>query len=242
MEIIMKIGFFNEYLLQNVKGKIGLVFAIATAILTFCEVNQTVKYSILIISGVISFVIYLVSLIFANSMSFTTFKMGDSEISIQRGDIFSTKIYNNHEYIKVFAFNEYFDTQVDDDIISKRSLNGQFVLKNNIDVQVLNERIHGDIRLNEQHKISEDISRRVGNKIKYSLGSVFIYSDTLYSEILISINFILKLSESPKKGVKNFNATSGFLFSRIRITSANNLLLVSSFNKPWASSITMKSK
>ncbi|ASR69256.1 macro domain-containing protein [Leuconostoc mesenteroides] len=184
----MKIGFFNEYLLQNVKGKIGLVFAIATAILTFCEVNQTVKYSILIISGVISFVIYLVSLIFANSMSFTTFKMGDSEISIQRGDIFSTKIYNNHEYIKVFAFNEYFDTQVDDEIISKRSLNGQFVLKNNIDVQALNERIHGDIRLNEQHKISEDISRRVGNKIKYSLGSVFIYSDDIFLTALTHFN------------------------------------------------------
>ncbi|MBZ5971606.1 macro domain-containing protein [Leuconostoc gasicomitatum] len=184
----MKIGFFNEYLLQNVKGKIGLVFAIATAILTFCEVNQTVKYSILIISGVISFVIYLVSLIFANSMSFTTFKMGDSEISIQRGDIFSTKIYNNHEYIKVFAFNEYFDTQVDDEIISKRSLNGQFVLKNNIDVQALNERIHGDIRLNEQHKISEDISRRVGNKIKYSLGSVFIYSDDIFLTTLTHFN------------------------------------------------------
>nr|DAI52647.1 MAG TPA: hypothetical protein [Caudoviricetes sp.] len=184
----MKIGFFNEYLLQNVKGKIGLVFAIATAILTFCEVNQTVKYSILIISGVISFVIYLVSLIFANLMSFTTFKMGDSEISIQRGDIFSTKIYNNHEYIKVFAFNEYFDTQVDDEIISKRSLNGQFVLKNNIDVQALNERIHGDIRLNEQHKISEDISRRVGNKIKYSLGSVFIYSDDIFLTTLTHFN------------------------------------------------------
>lgn len=184
----MKIGFTNKYLLQNVKGKVGVVFAIATGILTFCDVNQNVKYSVLICSILLGLVIYIVSIILANLMSFTTFKMGDSEISIQKGDIFSPEIYDNHEYIKVFAFNEYFDTKVDDVIISRRSLNGQFILKNDIDVDELNHRINNDERLNEQHKIDVDDGRRAGNKIKYKLGSIFTYRDDIFLTALTHFN------------------------------------------------------
>lgn len=184
----MKIGFTNKYLLQNVKGKVGVVFAIATGILTFCDVNQNVKYGVLFCSILLGLVIYIVSIILANLMSFTTFKMGDSEISIQKGDIFAPEIYDNHEYIKVFAFNEYFDTKVDDVIISRRSLNGQFILKNNIDVDKLNHRINNDDRLNEQHKIDVDDDRRAGNKIKYRLGSVFTYRDDIFLTALTHFN------------------------------------------------------
>ncbi|KAA8371119.1 hypothetical protein FE410_05360 [Leuconostoc carnosum] len=184
----MKIGCINSYLLQNVKGKIGLVFAVASGILTFFDVNQSVKNTILISAIIISLLIYISNLIFANLMSFTTFKMGDSEVSVQKGDIFSSKIYNNHDYIKVFAFNEYFDTQVDDKIISKRSLNGQFILKNGIDVNLLNEAIHSDIRLNDQHKIAEQSDRTLGNKIQYELGSIFTYKDDIFLTALTHFN------------------------------------------------------
>lgn len=188
LEIKMKIGCINSYLLQNVKGKIGLVFAVASGILTFFDVNQSVKNTILISAIIISLLIYISNLIFANLMSFTTFKMGDSEVSVQKGDIFSSKIYNNHDYIKVFAFNEYFDTQVDDKIISKRSLNGQFILKNGIDVNLLNEAIHSDIRLNDQHKIAEQSDRTLGNKIQYELGSIFTYKDDIFLTALTHFN------------------------------------------------------
>lgn len=176
----MKIGLTNKYLLQNVKGQVGYVFAIASGMLTFADVSQNVKYTILGTTFFFSFLIYVGNLIFANSMFFTTFKMGESEIKIQKGDIFSTEIYDNPEFIKVINANDYFDTIVNEEIISKRSVHGQFLLRDDVDVHKLNINISNDKRLNGRHKVGTNDNRETGNKVRYELGSIFKYSDDIF--------------------------------------------------------------
>jgi hypothetical protein len=50
-----------------------------------------------------------------------TIKIDGTTVTVKAGDIF------NEEGLKAIAFNEYFDTVVDNSFISERSLNGIFL-------------------------------------------------------------------------------------------------------------------
>ncbi|KGB50927.1 hypothetical protein LH61_05400 [Leuconostoc mesenteroides P45] len=176
----MKISFANKYLLDNVTRQVGYVFAISSGILTFLDFSKNIKLFIFVGTLTISLVIYIANLIFANLMSFTTFKVGESEIRIQKGDIFSNEIFNNPDFIKVINANEYFDTIVNEEIISKRSVHGKFLLRSDVDVSQVNDAIKKDKRLNKRHKVGENLDREEGNQIKYELGSIFKYSDDVF--------------------------------------------------------------
>ncbi|ADG41466.1 hypothetical protein LKI_09635 [Leuconostoc kimchii IMSNU 11154] len=176
----MKIGFANKYLLDNVTRQVGYVFAISSVILTFLDFSKKIKLFIFVGTLILSLFIYIANLIFANLMSFTTFKVGESEIRIQKGDIFSNEIFNNPDFIKVINANEYFDTIVNEEIISKRSVHGKFLLRSDVDVSKVDDAIKKDKRLNKRHKVGENLDREEGNQIKYELGSIFKYSDDVF--------------------------------------------------------------
>lgn len=78
---------------------------------------------------------------------------------------------------KVIAFNEYFDTQVDEKIISSNTLNG-YVVKNLIkDVVQFDNKIQNDPYLKP---LKTDVRRANGGKTnKYELGSCFKYNDII---------------------------------------------------------------
>lgn len=176
----MKIGFANKYLLDNVTRQVGYVFAISSGILTFLDFSKKIKLFIFVGTLILSLFIYIANLIFANLMSFTTFKVGESEIRIQKGDIFSNAIFNNPDFIKVINANEYFDTIVNEEIISKRSVHGKFLLRSDVDISQVDDAIKKDKRLNKRHKVGENLDREEGNQIKYELGSIFKYSDDVF--------------------------------------------------------------
>ena len=80
-----------------------------------------------------------------------------SIFEITVGDIFEQ---DSNDY-KVIAFNEYFDTLVDNDLISETSLNGQYLLKKypkEEDIQKFNERVLNDRRLQKNIK-ETDVER-----------------------------------------------------------------------------------
>ncbi len=71
--------------------------------------------------GLILFLIYVIMWMRANLQNKTTLSINNSTVIIKTGDIFE------EEGLKVIAFNEYYDTQVDDIIIASNSLNGMYV-------------------------------------------------------------------------------------------------------------------
>ena len=95
-----------------------------------------------------------------------------SKVSILTGDLFEQSGF------KAIAFNEYFDTQVDDKVIAKKSLNGIYIEKYlNSSVEELDQALN-EYPFEEEDLIS-DGHVRVGKSKKYKLGTVCVIDDYL---------------------------------------------------------------
>ena len=88
------------------------------------------------------------------------------KVNIRKGDIFEANGW------KVIAFNEYFDTQVDDIIIAHNTLNGKFIDDYVTDINELNHVISAETDDNTSFK-----GRTRNNRIIYPLGRIIRYKD-----------------------------------------------------------------
>jgi hypothetical protein len=115
--------------------------------------------------------------IYANVQDKIVLRVNNSTVVVKTGDLFK------ESGLKVIAFNEYFDTQVDNIIIADNSLNGIF-LKNVVgSIEEFDKLIENDSRLNG--KISEICDERLlGKKKRYELGTIIQYGDYLPTAFL----------------------------------------------------------
>lgn len=147
------------------------LFGVAAFMPTFIEIDEVPLKKIWILIGLLGFTVlwYIYSLYKNYKLKEMSLNIDGSEIEIKEGDIFS---YPRNVY-KVIAFNEYFDTCVDDKIISSHSLNGQYLKNFCSDIEELDNKITQDPRM--QSKVAEkDVYRPLGGKsTRYQLGSVY---------------------------------------------------------------------
>lgn len=109
----------------------------------------------------------------SNRLNSIKINVEGSTVLIKVGDLFQ------QEGLKVIAFNEYFDTQVDNNIISDQSLNGIFITKHlGVPVQNLDRHIES-YKFGADEFIEENLVRQQGKKKKYRLGTVCVYNDFL---------------------------------------------------------------
>lgn len=106
----------------------------------------------------------------ANHIRHVELSVNNSTIEISAGDVFQS------EGLKIIAFNEYFDTQVDENIISSQTLNGQFIKKYAHDVESLDHLIQENQHAQEC-KINVNQNRLVGKQIQYKLGTIVPMDD-----------------------------------------------------------------
>lgn len=170
----MKVKFLDK----NVRNKFWLFFSVISGILSFIllfnivpdEYKDCLRYF-----GYFTFVllalIYLIIWWRANSLTNISIDIDGSTVNIKCGDLFS------ENGLKTIPFNEYFDTVVDDKIISNKSLNGIFINRffkdkvNELDNFVVENSDHSDI-------IDSNSTRRLGGKnIKFKLSTIFVYDD-----------------------------------------------------------------
>ncbi|WP_288243962.1 macro domain-containing protein, partial [uncultured Chryseobacterium sp.] len=114
---------------------------------------------------------YLVILYWANNLTDIEVDIDGSNVNVKCGDLFA------QQGLKVIPFNEYFDTLVDDKIISNTSLNGIYINKyfaNNlqeIDDFIKNNSDQLDI-------IDNQVTRKYGGKsVKFKLSTIFVYDE-----------------------------------------------------------------
>lgn len=130
------------------------------------EISQTCRLSLFILVIFIVLLIYSLSLRAANNKKVLEEKINDTEIVVKYGDIFE------QQGIKVIAFNEFFDTLVDDKIISKTTLNGIFIEQYSKGKEELDQAIANENRLSV-NLITDNVARKYGGKNKqYKLGSI----------------------------------------------------------------------
>nr|WP_250880794.1 macro domain-containing protein [Escherichia coli] len=87
----------------------------------FVDIPTENKLTLGIIFLIILFLLYFGIWFKSNNLSEINLDVEGSIVTVKAGDLF------RQDGFKVIAFNEYFDTQVDDVIISHNSLNGLYI-------------------------------------------------------------------------------------------------------------------
>ena len=170
----MKVSPLDKRVLNKFYAFLGAISVITSIVFLFADIEDKDKP----IAGIVALgaiiLVYIGIWIHANVRRSIRLKINNSEIEVYFGDIFE-----DSAELKAISFNEYFDTQVDDKIISKRSLHGQFIEKLYAGrVDALDDIIAADEHLPEMIA-GENHTRPAGKKTKYKLGTVCMAEECL---------------------------------------------------------------
>ena len=158
-----------DHRLLNLFGKVVAgISTLLSILLIFVSIPEKCKIASGIIFTIILLVLYIILWKYVSRLHNVSFELSETKIEIKFGNLFE------ENGLKVIPFNEYFDTQVDNKVISSKSLNGQLIEKffsssNSLDK--LNERIENDQYL-QKRIVDNNTSRSTGKKIKYKIGSL----------------------------------------------------------------------
>lgn len=195
----MKVPFFYKKILRTFYVFLSVISVITSIVFLFVEIDPTSKAAIGGGALALLVLVYIGIWIHANMRRSIKLTINTSEIEVKFGDIFSEEAD-----LKAIAFNEYFDTLVDERVISSSSLNGIYIKKfYQGNVAVLDDIISSDTHLPEMIA-GENEGRAVGKKTKYRLGTIctvddylltafsrFDYSNKAYLEMNDYINCLL---------------------------------------------------
>jgi len=170
-----KVTFFHKAILQKYFLIIALLSSFTTLALAFISVPEEYKFIGGIIFIIILILLYMCLWIKANNTKDIKLDIEGSQVIIKTGDIFE------ENGLKVIAFNEYFDTQVDDKIIANKSLNGIFIKKYFEDSLHLLDNYINEYRFEEESKLEDNTNRQEGKIKKFKIGTVCLYKDFIFT-------------------------------------------------------------
>lgn len=165
----IKVTLLNKQLLKQFASAVSAVNIIFSLVLIFADIPDKSKPQLgygfvgLLILG------YIIMWYWANKILCQKIRINNSTVEVKTGDIFS------EPGLKAIAFNEYFDTQVDEVVIASSTLNGKFINQKVNDIDALNTLIKDDIYMQERI-IEKNITRKNGKTVRYKLGSVLLYN------------------------------------------------------------------
>lgn len=197
----MQIPFFYKEIRKRFYKVLGISTSAISFLLYFFEIDKSDKCRTLGLICIGFFLVYVWIWLRAKSQNKITLKINSSTVEVLFGDIFK-----ENADLKVIAFNEYFDTQVDDIIISNNSLNGQYIKRFYQDkVNELDSIISDDTHLAE-NKVPAKGIRKTGKSIKYKLGTICVDSNNYLLTALTHF-------DSDNKAYLTINDYLDFLFN-----------------------------
>jgi hypothetical protein len=170
----MKVKIFNKKLVENylsVTTVISLVFSFVLIVVKIPD-NNCIRFIIGLTLFLVLVLVYLYLWIKANKQNETTLIINNSKLVVKIGDIFE------EEGLKVIAFNEYFDTKVDNVIISENTLNGKFINEKIENLIEFDQELERDSRLIRNFVENND-NRVSGKKKRYRLGTTYEFNGYL---------------------------------------------------------------
>lgn len=170
----MKVNFFDKEIRNKFYAWLGGISTTAGIGFLFIDIDAKYKAGVGICTVILLVILYLGIWLHYNRLQEITLKINNSSIEVKFGDIFS-----EDASLKAIAFNEYFDTLVDEKVIASGSINGKYIEKlYSAGTSDLDSRISTDVHLAEKI-VGENQERRVGKKMKYILGTIFVDNDYL---------------------------------------------------------------
>lgn len=195
--IKFKIEVFNKKLLKDYLAWLSTISLILSFVFIVIDIPDKYKTCIGLILLVTLISLYIILWLRANLLSKVKLKINNSTVIVKVGDIFK------EDDFKVIAFNEYFDTEVDNRIISEKTLNGIYIKELVENVDKLDDLISNDAHL-EDRIVDRNNDRTCGKREMYELGTIFQHDDYLltafakfdddnraYLDIKDYINFLL---------------------------------------------------
>ena len=168
---MVKIGFFDRSVVETFLKMTSAISVTLSLIVIFIDIPKERKGAFGFAFVALLALIYLITWVWSNSLNKIDINVEGSEVTIKVGDIFS------QAGLKTIAFNEYFDTQVDDIIINEKSLNGIF-LTTRLDVSVAElDRYIKNYAFESSDVLEDNLGRKIGKKMRYRLGTVCVYKD-----------------------------------------------------------------
>lgn len=162
---------FDKRILQEFLQYLSAISAILSIALIFVNIPTTLKLCIGGSVALVLILIYIILWIRANQLRIVNLDIEGSYVTVKSGDIFEQNGF------KAIAFNEYFDTQVDDRIISSQSLNGIFIDNFFSESTEILDKYIEEYQFDDDVIIEQNPNRRFGKKVKYSIGTICLYDD-----------------------------------------------------------------
>nr|MDN1203825.1 hypothetical protein [Escherichia coli] len=168
-----KVNFFDTRIVKKFSDYTSTISTIFSLLLIFVDIPTENKITLGIIFLFTLSLLYFGIWLKSNNLTEVNLDVEGSIVTVKAGDLFL------QDGFKVIAFNEYFDTQVDDNIISHKSLNGLYI-DNHLSgpVSDLDQRV-SNYKFDEDEILEVNQDRKVGKKQKYSLGTIFVNEDYL---------------------------------------------------------------
>lgn len=160
----MRVKLSNRKLWKEYYAVLSAISVIASFVFLFLKVPDG-KELLCCIGFLICLIISILIVWYrANHIQNAVLNINNSTLEIGLGDIFE------EEGFKIIAFNEFFDTQVDDVVISRKTLNGKYITHFYPQVSELDGIISSDTHSSEQ--IVGKLDRETGKSSKYRLGTI----------------------------------------------------------------------
>ncbi len=168
-----KVSFFDKRVVKIFLQITSVVSSAVSLAVIFFDIPSRCKSWAALGLLLLLAVIYVAVWIWSNTLNSIKINVEGSIVQIKVGDIFQ------QEGLKVIAFNEYFDTLVDNRIISEQSLNGTFIQKHlSAPIGDLDKHIE-NYSFGAGELIDENSVRPVGKKRRYQPGTICVYNDFL---------------------------------------------------------------
>lgn len=174
---MLKVSLCDRLIFNEFKGYTSLLFSLISGVLIFVDIPSGQK----IITGAICVSLLIICYFYlwykANNLREVKINIDGSSVFIKVGDIFE------QDGLKTIAFNEYFDTQVDEKIIAERSLNGKFIKEHlSCTVSELDNYIN-NYSFDSEEKKDINEYRSDGKKQKFEIGTICVYDDYLLTAL-----------------------------------------------------------
>jgi hypothetical protein len=170
---LVKVGFFDKRIFRQFLTIVSWISVTSSLAFIFIEIPKEMK---LVVGGVfllVLLIVYVVLWLRSNKLEQIHTRIEGSDVTIKKGDIFKQPEF------KAIAFNEYFDTQVDDKIISRQSLNGIFITKHLEDSVAELDRYIENYQFEDEDIIGENANRKTGKKTRFEIGTICVYGEYL---------------------------------------------------------------
>lgn len=168
---MIKVHLFDKRVFENFLKITSAISATLSLVVLFVDIpgEHKVVYGWIFLVALL--LIYLAVWKWSNNLNKVDINIEGSEVTIKAGDIFS------EAGLKAIAFNEYFDTLVDNKIIAESSLNGIFIKKHfDADVSGLDRHIE-EYPFDKDDILETNSKREQGKPVRHKIGSICLYND-----------------------------------------------------------------